>query len=88
MKSARIQELYEEAEKLPILTDTSLWAPDNHRNSIMRFFKRILDCKHPEIAKRVNASDLSGSAEEVWRRLDEAKHPVRNGLILEINNLL
>lgn len=39
--------------------------------------------KHPDIFQQVAASDLTGTPEELYARLNAPAHPVRNGLIAQ-----
>lgn len=58
--------------------------PDKTPEFAAQFFVDLLQgiLKSPEMMRRCQAADKSGTAIEVYRRLNAPGHPVRDGLIM------
>jgi hypothetical protein len=85
--SDKIHKLISDANKLEDLNNNpeDLFAKTNHKSLILNFLfdiKKALDSGDKKLIDRLNQSDLTGTPEQVWRRLNDPKHPVRNYLIL------
>lgn len=89
----RIDALIAEAKTLPpyIYDSTNLFRNIGPTKEVTEDFFVVLReayVKSEEIRRRVHEADMSGTAGEVYRRINDAGHPVRDGLILVNHNLL
>ena len=82
----RISECRAQAQSLPDsdkAVEHDLFAERNYKDLMLGFFDTVLaHAGNPEMEKRLDAADLSGTPAEVWRRINAGGHPVRDLLIL------
>ncbi len=80
----RLSQLLTEAEKLPP-HPYILWSDvELSRDVAVPFFNRLIEVcdQNTTMLTRVDSSDLSGTVNEVYLRLNCPRHPVREGMIL------